>query len=131
MSFDALAARVTAGDRLCGEEALALYRGAPLHLLGRLADLVRARKHPERHVTYIIDRNVNYTNTCVARCNFCAFYRPVGAADGYVLGFDEIFRKIDETIELGGQQLLLQGGHNPDLPLEWYEDLFRAVKGRY
>jgi cyclic dehypoxanthinyl futalosine synthase len=131
MSFDDLAARVTAGERLSGDQALALYRGAPLHLLGRLADLVRARKHPERHVTYIIDRNVNYTNICVARCNFCAFYRPVGAADGYVLGFDEIFRKIDETIELGGQQLLLQGGHNPDLPLEWYEDLFRAVKGRY
>ncbi|HEX4931671.1 MAG TPA: cyclic dehypoxanthinyl futalosine synthase, partial [Gemmatimonadaceae bacterium] len=100
-------------------------------LLGELADLVRARKHPERVVTYIIDRNVNYTNVCVARCSFCAFYRPVGAADGYVLGFDELFRKIDETVELGGGQLLLQGGHNPDLPLEWYEDLFREVKSRY
>ena len=68
-------------------------------------------------VTYIIDRNVNYTNICVARCNFCAFYRPVGSADGYVLGFEEIFRKIDETIAVGGNQLLLQGGHNPDLPI--------------
>ena len=86
-------------------------------MLGRLADAVRARKHPERLVTYIIDRNVNYTNVCVARCNFCAFYRQVGAADGYVLGFDEIFAKIDETIAVGGGQLLLQGGHNPDLPL--------------
>ena len=66
----------------------------------------------------------------MARCNFCAFYRPVGDADGYVLGFDEIFRKIDETMEVGGEQLLLQGGHNPDLPLEWYEDLFRAIKYR-
>jgi cyclic dehypoxanthinyl futalosine synthase len=82
-------------------------------------------------VTYIIDRNVNYTNVCVARCSFCAFYRSVGSSEGYVLGFDEIFRKIDETMELGGGQLLLQGGHNPDLPLEWYEDLFRAVKERY
>ena len=91
---------------------------APTPLLGRLADGVRARKHPERVVTYIIDRNVNYTNVCVARCNFCAFYRPVGSAEGYVLGFDEIFRKIDETIALGGVQLLLQGGHNPDLPLD-------------
>ena len=86
---------------------------------------------PSGVVTYIIDRNVNYTNVCVARCNFCAFYRPVGHQEGYVLGFDEIFRKIDETIELGGVQLLLQGGHNPDLPLQWYEDLFRAVKQRY
>jgi cyclic dehypoxanthinyl futalosine synthase len=89
------------------------------------------RKHPDRTVTYIIDRNVNYTNVCVAKCNFCAFYRDVGASGGYVLGFDEIFRKIDETIEVGGVQLLLQGGHNPDLPLTWYEDLFRAIKGRY
>ena len=112
-------------------EALELYTHAPTALLGRLADEVRARKHPDGVVTYIIDRNVNYTNVCVARCNFCAFYRPVGSAEGYVLGFEEIFRKIDETIALGGGQLLLQGGHNPDLPLEWYEDLFRAVKQRY
>jgi cyclic dehypoxanthinyl futalosine synthase len=92
---------------------------------------VRERKHPERIVSYIIDRNVNYTNVCVAKCNFCAFYRPVGSAEGYVLGFDELFRKIDETIAVGGVQLLLQGGHNPDLPLSWYEDLFRAIKDRY
>jgi cyclic dehypoxanthinyl futalosine synthase len=126
-----LAAKVRAGGRIDRAEALELYLRAPTSLLGRLADEVRARKHPERVVTYIIDRNVNYTNVCVARCNFCAFYRPVGAADGYVLGFEEIFRKIDETIELGGGQLLLQGGHNPDLPLEWYEDLFGSVKARY
>ena len=74
---------------------------------------------------------MNYTNVCVARCNFCAFYRPVGSTEGYVLGFEEIFRKIDETIAVGGNQLLLQGGHNPDLPIAWYEDLFRAVKSRY
>jgi cyclic dehypoxanthinyl futalosine synthase len=82
-------------------------------------------------VTYIIDRNVNYTNVCVAKCTFCAFYRDVGSPEGYVLGFDELFRKIDETIAVGGVQLLMQGGHNPDLPLAWYEDLFRAVKQRY
>src|SRR5688500_11794200 len=126
-----IADKVLAGERVDAAEALTLYRHAPTHLLGHLADTIRARKHPERIVTYIIDRNVNYTNVCVARCNFCAFYRPVGAADGYVLGFDEIFRKIDETIAVGGVQLLLQGGHNPDLPLSWYEDLFRAVKQRY
>ena len=122
---------MTAGERLTRADALALYRHAPTHELGRLADLVRARKHPDGIVTYIVDRNVNYTNVCVARCNFCAFYREVGAADGYVLGFDEIFAKIDETVALGGVQLLLQGGHNPDLPLSWYEDLFCAVKQRY
>jgi cyclic dehypoxanthinyl futalosine synthase len=126
-----LAEKVAQGGRLAAAEALELYRHAPTHLLGRLADAIRARKHPERHVTYIIDRNVNYTNVCVARCNFCAFYREVGSSEGYVLGFEQIFRKIDETIAVGGNQLLLQGGHNPDLPIEWYEDLFRAVKARY
>jgi cyclic dehypoxanthinyl futalosine synthase len=131
MTMDNLAARVRAGGRLDRAEALELYTRASTPLLGRLADDVRARKHPGNVVTYIIDRNVNYTNVCIARCNFCAFYRPVGSAEGYVLGFEEIFRKIDETMALGGGQLLLQGGHNPDLPLAWYEDLFRAVKERY
>ncbi len=126
-----LAARVRDGERLDAAEALHLYRHAPTALLGQLADHVRARKHPEGRVTYIIDRNVNYTNVCVAKCNFCAFYREVGSPDGYVLGFDELFKKIDETIAVGGVQLLLQGGHNPDLPLTWYEDLFRAIKQRY
>src|SRR6187455_2779178 len=129
--IETIADKVRAGERLTGEEALALYRSAPTSLLGQLADAVRARKHPGGVVTYIIDRNVNYTNICVAKCNFCAFYRPVGSAEGYVLGFDELFRKIDETIAVGGVQLLLQGGHNPDLPLTWYEDLFRAIKERY
>ena len=131
MTIERLADKVRNGDRLAPAEALELYRHAPTHLLGRLADAVRARRHPDRIVTYIIDRNVNYTNVCVAKCNFCAFYRDVGHADGYVLGFEEIFRKIEETIAVGGNQLLLQGGHNPDLPIEWYEDLFRAVKARY
>jgi cyclic dehypoxanthinyl futalosine synthase len=131
MTLDTLQARIEAGGRITGDEALWLYREAPTYWLARMADAVRARKHPEGVVTYIIDRNVNYTNVCVARCNFCAFYRPVGHGEGYVLGFDEIFAKIDETIALGGGQLLLQGGHNPDLPIAWYEDLFRAVKQRY
>ena len=131
MTIDQLSAKVRHGGRLDPPEALELYLHAPTPLLGELADEVRARKHPHGVVTYIIDRNVNYTNVCVARCNFCAFYRPVGSAEGYVLGFEEIFRKIDETIALGGGQLLLQGGHNPDLPIDWYEDLFRAVKQKY
>ena len=131
MTIAAIAERVLEGRRIDGQEALRLYTGAPTALLGRLAEAVRARKHPAGVVTYIIDRNVNYTNVCVARCNFCAFYRPVGSGEGYVLGFDELFRKIDETRAVGGQQVLLQGGHNPDLPLQWYEDLFAAVKSRY
>ncbi|HEU4687474.1 MAG TPA: cyclic dehypoxanthinyl futalosine synthase [Vicinamibacterales bacterium] len=129
--IDSIVAKVRDGGRVSAEEALALYHHAPTHVLGRLADGIRLRKHPERVVTYIIDRNVNYTNICVARCNFCAFYRPVGSGEGYVLGFEEIFHKIDETIAVGGNQLLLQGGHNPDLPIQWYEDLFRGVKARY
>ncbi len=131
MDIHHIIGKVDNGGRVDAGEALELYRHAPTHVLGRLADAIRLRKHPERTVTYIIDRNVNYTNVCVAKCNFCAFYRDVGSSEGYVLGFDEIFRKIDETIDVGGVQLLLQGGHNPDLPLTWYEDLFRAVKERY
>src|SRR5258708_14208006 len=131
MSISEIADKVRTGQRVSPGEALELYHHARLPLLGELADGIRARKHPGGIVTYIIDRNVNYTNVCVARCNFCAFYRPVGSGEGYVLGFEEIFRKIDDTIALGGVQLLLQVGHNPDLPIEWYEDLFRAVKQRY
>src|SRR5436305_13074620 len=109
--IDRIAKKVLDGGRVDRAEALELYRHAPTHLLGRLADQVRARKHPDGIVTYIIDRNVNYTNVCVAKCNFCAFYRPVGSAEGYVLGFDALFRKIDETIAVGGVQLRLQRGH--------------------
>jgi len=131
MSLERALTRARAGERLSRDEARELYTRAPTHVLGRLADAARAARHPGGVVTYIIDRNVNYTNLCVARCSFCAFYRPVGSPDGYVLSFDEIFRKIDETRAVGGEQLLLQGGHNPDLPLAWYEDLFRAIKQRY
>src|SRR5712664_3458430 len=131
MTVERIAEKVRSGERLNAAEALELYRRAPTHVLGQLADAIRERKHPGRTVTYIIDRNVNYTNVCVAKCNFCAFYRDVGSPEGYVLGFEELFRKIDETIAVGGVQLLMQGGHNPDLPLTWYEDLFRAIKARY
>src|SRR5688572_15608062 len=131
MAYETIAARVAAGTRIDRDDALTLYTQAPTAVLGRLAHAIRQRKHPGGLVTYIIDRNVNYTNVCVARCRFCAFYRPVGSSEGYTLGFEEIFRKIEETIALGGGQLLLQGGHNPDVPLEWYEDLFRQVKTRF
>src|SRR5262245_40100286 len=131
MTVDQIVENVRAGGRVSADEARVLYLEAPTAVLGRLADGIRARKHGDAVVTYIIDRNVNYTNVCVAKCNFCAFYRPVGSSEGYVLGFEELFQKIDETVAVGGVQLLLQGGHNPDLPLTWYEDIFRAVKGRY
>src|SRR6186997_1740743 len=131
MSVAAVADKVASGVRITADEAMVLYTGAPTTLLGRLADDLRRRRHPDGLVSYIIDRNVNYTNVCVARCKFCAFYRPVGSSEGYTLGFAEIFSKIEETIALGGVQLLLQGGHNPDVPLAWYEDLFRQVKQRY
>ena len=130
-SVDLAAQKVINGERVSRDEAVELYHRASTHHLGLLANVIRRRKHPEGVVTYIVDRNVNYTNICVAKCNFCAFYREVGAGDGYVLGFDEICAKINETIELGGVQLLLQGGHNPDLPLGWFEDLFRTVKDRF
>jgi cyclic dehypoxanthinyl futalosine synthase len=131
MRVDQIVENVRAGGRVSADEARVLYLEAPTAVLGRLADGIRVRKHGDGIVTYIIDRNVNYTNVCVAKCNFCAFYRPVGSPEGYVLGFEELFQKIDETVAVGGVQLLLQGGHNPDLPLTWYEDLFRAVKERY
>jgi cyclic dehypoxanthinyl futalosine synthase len=107
---------------------LELYERASLLELGQLADAERWRQHPENVVTYIIDRNINYTNVCVADCKFCAFYRRPRHADGYVLSFEEIGAKIDECKAIGGVQILLQGGHNPYIPFEWYLDLLRYIK---
>ncbi len=107
---------------------LDLYEHAPLLELGRLADTVRWRLHPDNVVTYIIDRNINYTNVCVADCKFCAFYRRPKHAEGYLLSFEEIGRKIEELKALGGVQILMQGGHNPYIPFEWYLDLLRYIK---
>jgi cyclic dehypoxanthinyl futalosine synthase len=132
MNIEHIADRVRTGGRLSAEEALELYRHAPTALLGRLADGIRARKHPDGLVTYIIDRNVNYTNVCVTRCKFCNFYRPpTNKTEGYVLSRDELARKFQETVDLGGVQILLQGGLNPNLPLTWYEDLFRWMKANF
>jgi cyclic dehypoxanthinyl futalosine synthase len=107
---------------------LELYERAPLLELGRLADARRRELHPDGVVTYIVDRNINYTNVCVADCAFCAFYRRPKHAEGYVLSFEEIGRKIDEAKSLGAVQILLQGGHNPYIPFEWYLDLLRYIK---
>src|SRR5918995_5859662 len=107
---------------------LELYERAPLLELGGLADAERWRQHPESVVTYIIDRNINYTNVCVADCKFCAFYRRPRHAEGYVLSFEEIGVKIDECKAIGGVQILLQGGHNPYIPFESYLELMRYIK---
>ncbi|MBK7714241.1 MAG: dehypoxanthine futalosine cyclase [Gemmatimonadetes bacterium] len=117
-------------DRTSGEfrEALELYERASLLELGDLADRARWRHHPDPVVTYIIDRNINYTNVCVADCGFCAFYRRPKHGEGYVLSFEQIGQKIDECKDLGGVQILIQGGHNPYIPFAWYLDLLRYIK---
>jgi cyclic dehypoxanthinyl futalosine synthase len=109
-------------------ELLELYERAPLLELAALADAERRRRHPGDVVTYIIDRNINYTNVCVADCAFCAFYRRPKHPEGYVLSFEEIGRKIDEAKAIGAVQILMQGGHNPYIPFEWYLDLLRYIK---
>ena len=117
-------------DRSSAEfrEYLELYQRASLLELGALADAERWRHHPEPVVSYIIDRNINYTNVCVADCSFCAFYRRPKDPSGYILSFEEIGAKIDECKALGGVQILLQGGHNPYIPFEWYLELMRYIK---
>ncbi len=112
-------------------EMLDLYERAPLLELGRLADLERWRLHPEPSVSYIIDRNINYTNVCVADCEFCAFYRRPKDGEGYVLTYEQIGAKIDECKAIGGVQILIQGGHNPYIPFEWYLDLLRYIKAHH
>jgi len=113
------------------EEALDLFRSDDLIGIGMEADSVRRRRHPEGIVSYIIDRNINYTNFCTEYCTFCAFYRPMGHAEGYVLPAETIYEKIQETLDLGGTGVLMQGGLHPDLKIEWYEDLFRGIKQRF
>ncbi len=131
MWFDEITRKVFAGERLSRDEGVFLLRDVDLLSLGELADATRRRLHPEGLVTYIIDRNINYTNVCTAQCAFCAFYRDLPAKDGYVLTKDEFRQKIDETLALGGEQILLQGGLHPDLGIEYYEDLFLWIKATY
>jgi len=112
-------------------EAVGLLGSTDLVGLGMAADAVRRRLHPEGVVSYIIDRNINYTNFCTEYCTFCAFYRPIGHAEGYVISKEELFQKIQETLDLGGTGILMQGGLHPDLKIEWYEDLLRSIKQRF
>ncbi len=125
-------AGVLDGERLSDTDALALMRTRDLVAIGAAANEIRNRKAAPGEVTYIIDRNINYSNICSTDCNFCAFYRKPGdTREGYVLPKQIIFAKIEETIALGGTGALMQGGHNPDLDIEWYEDMFRSIKERY
>src|SRR6266851_2188030 len=116
---------------LSRDEALDLLRSDDLIGIGMAADAMRRKFHPEGVVSYIIDRNINYTNFCTEYCSFCAFYRPMGHKEGYVLPREVIFDKIQETLDLGGTGMLFQGGLHPDLKIEWYEDLLRAIKAKF
>lgn len=131
-----IAEKVRAGERLCAEDGKRLFAHANVAELGMLADAVRWRRHPQPVVTYNVGRNINYTNVCWVKCDFCAFYRPPGSAEGYVLPREQIFAKIDELVVVGGEQarsceLLMQGGLNPKLRLDYYEELLRAIRHRY
>ncbi len=118
-------------NRLTKEKALGLYMESGLLDIGEAADSARKVLHPEGLVTFVVDRNINYTNVCINKCTFCAFYRDSNSKDAYLLGNEEIFRKIDETVALGGTQILIQGGLNPALDIGYYTGLLRAVKDRY
>jgi cyclic dehypoxanthinyl futalosine synthase len=137
LNRDALTEKVLAGERISSEEALRLYQ-LPLEELGALADERRRQAKRSSYegrgndiVTYIVDRNINYTNVCNVYCKFCAFYRTEKDADHYVLSFEEIDRKLDELTAAGGVQILMQGGHHPKLPFQWYVDLLQHVKSKY
>ncbi|WP_166831510.1 cyclic dehypoxanthinyl futalosine synthase [Thalassoroseus pseudoceratinae] len=123
--------KTVAGERLSTESALALLHSHDVISIGEAAHAVTERMHPERIRTYNIDRNINYSNACTAVCDFCAFYRPVGHEEAYVLSEEVLFQKIQETVDLGGDQVLMQGGLHPTLPLEWYENLLRSIKERF
>lgn len=124
--------RAAAGERLSYEQGLSLLREAPLLELGWAADQVRRRLHPDNQpITFCIDRNVNYTNVCDAYCQFCAFYAAPGSKKGYVLPYEIIKQKLDELIALNGTQVLLQGGHNPELGIEYYEELLSQIRADF
>src|SRR5919199_1306394 len=123
--------RALTGERLTVDDCTSLLESDDFVRIGLAADEVRKRFHPDGVVTYIIDRNVNYTNVCNVVCTFCAFYRRPGHPETYVRTLEEIYQKIDETIALGGTGVLMQGGLHPDFQLEWYEDLLRDLHARY
>ncbi|MHC5011383.1 MAG: CofH family radical SAM protein, partial [Planctomycetota bacterium] len=129
--LEAAYAKAEAGERLSAAEGLLLLERGELLTLGSLADGARQRHNPGRTVTYIVDRNVNYSNFCVTYCSFCAFYRPPGHEEGYVQTFEEIGERLAELDALGGRQVLLQGGHHPELGIDYYEGLLRHIREHF
>src|SRR4051794_35664363 len=127
LSFD-IDAVIAGKSRLTDAQAMDLYHNASMHDLGQWAHAVTQRMHPVDYRTYVIDRNINYTNVCTAKCTFCAFRRDHEDADAYTLSFETIGEKIRELVGIGGTQILMQGGMNDALPIEWYEDLLRYIK---
>ena len=131
MNAHELLKKATRGDRISSDEGLALLESHDIAALGAAADTVTRRLHPEPFRTYNIDRNINYSNACTAVCDFCAFYRPSNHPEMYVLSTEVLHAKIQETLDLGGDQILMQGGLHPTLPLEWYEDMLRGIRERF
>ncbi|MCH7231339.1 dehypoxanthine futalosine cyclase [Glycomyces sp. L485] len=129
--IDDVLARAADGGRISAEEAELLYTEAPFHALAEAADTVRRRVIGDNIVTYLIDRNINYTNVCVTACKFCAFYRAPGHREGWDHSLDEVLRRCGEAADLGATQVMLQGGHHPEFGVEYYEELFGAVKREY
>jgi len=120
------------GERITDDDAATLLRSRDLVAVGRVANELRNRTVDPGRITFIVDRNLNYTNICVTDCDFCAFYRSPGdVREGYLLPKPVIFKKIEETLAIGGTGVLMQGGHHPDLGIDYYEDLFRSIKARY
>ena len=129
--IDRILDKSIAGERLSPEEGLVLIQSHDLAAMGRAADAVTRRLHPEPIRTYNIDRNINYTNVCSAVCDFCAFYRKPKSDEGYVLPREVLLKKVEETVALGGDQILMQGGLHPDFKLEWYEELLQDIKSHF
>ena len=114
--------------RISFQEGVDLYNNADILELGRMADDIRREKHPDNIVTFVIDRNINYTNICTCKCKFCAFYKNEGEEGGYVISKEELAQKIQETLDLGGSQILLQGGLHPEYKIDFYEDMLKYMK---
>ncbi|WP_433373219.1 cyclic dehypoxanthinyl futalosine synthase [Actinoplanes sp. CA-142083] len=129
--IDSILQRAADGGRITPEEALLLYTEAPFHALGEAADTVRRRRYPDGIVTYLIDRNINYTNVCVTACKFCAFFRAPKHNEGWAHPMEEILHRCGEAVDLGATQVMLQGGHHPEFGVEYYEGLFSGVKQAY
>lgn len=142
MNIQEISDKILSGKRIDNSEAFSIFNvgnhkesntitGSGLTILGMLADKICKSMHKEKYRTFIIDRNINYTNVCVSKCKFCAFYKDVNDKDAYVLDKEDLFKKIEETIELGGTQILMQGGLHPDLDLKFYTDMLKSIKEKY